>query len=238
LEKVHANLHYLVKTIVQLKKKGNELQAEQEYQKIGEVSDEIISLLNAIERQVSASQTASSRASNEQEKKRILHERAQILAQKPKRDANGGAAYLSVVLFSLADETYALELGHVREVYTLEDLTPLPCTPPFIIGIINVRGQIFSVVDLKKLFNLPDQERTDLSKAILIEAGGMAFGVLANLILGVQSISLKAIQPPPPTLTGFQAEYVKGITNEPVIILNALKILADERLVVYEEVAG
>ncbi len=83
------------------------------------------------------------------EKARTLKERARALA----REAAGieeDESHLEVVEFMLAHERYALELTHIREVYPLKELTPLPGTPDFVLGIINVRGQILSIVDIKR----------------------------------------------------------------------------------------
>ena len=83
-------------------------------------------------------------------KKEILKARARALA----RESGAGTVVqtIEVIEFLLAYERYAMELDHVREVFPLKEITPLPGTPPFVLGIINVRGQIVSVVDLKKFF--------------------------------------------------------------------------------------
>ncbi len=146
--------------------------------------------------------------------------------------------FVDVVKFRLAHEIYGFELAHIQEVYSVSNLTPVPCTPPFVLGIINVRGQIFSVINLKIFFDLPDEEHAEFNKAIIIQAGHSAFGILADAILGVESIPRRKIQSSLPTLSGIQAEYVKGITNDPLIILDAPKILADPQMIVNEKVAG
>jgi len=96
------------------------------------------------------------------EKRAILKKRAQVLARAPKREDEAGEC-LEVVEFLLAYEQYGIESSYIREVYPLKDLTPLPCTPPFVLGIINVRGQILSVIDLKKIFDLPQKGLTELN---------------------------------------------------------------------------
>ena len=64
----------------------------------------------------------------------------------------------------------------------------MPCTPPFILGIINVRGQILAVIDLKRFFNLPDKGLSDLNKVIILRRGGLEVGLLADAVAGVQAI--------------------------------------------------
>src|SRR5438105_2245634 len=86
--------------------------------------------------------------------KQILHARAQALARAPER-ASATEASLDVLEFRLGKERYAVESRYVREIIPLKTLTPLPCTPSFVAGIVNVRGRIVAVLDLKKFFGLP-----------------------------------------------------------------------------------
>src|SRR5439155_25417175 len=124
----------------------------------------------------------------------------------------------------------------VREVYPLKELTPLPCTPPFVLGIINVRGKILSVIDIKKFFDLPEKGLTDLNKVIIVHADEMELGILADALLGVRAIPLEELQPSLPTLTGIRAEYLKGVTKDRLVILDTEKILSDKGIIVHEEV--
>ena len=174
-------------------------------------------------------------APSPEEQRSILKARARALALEPKQ-ADAGQEFLDMIEFRLASETYGIESRFVREVYPLKDFTPLPGTPPFVLGIVNVRGQIVSVVDLKRFFSLPDRGLGQLNKVIIIRNDRMEFGILADAILGTYSIPLEAIQPPLPTVTGIGAEYLKGVTGECVIILEAERILCDEKIVVHEEV--
>jgi len=168
---------------------------------------------------------------------RILHERALALAAEPARTQTLDES-IEVLEFLLAHEHYAVESSHVREVYPLENLTPLPCTPAFVLGIVNLRGEIVSVIDLRKFFDLPQTGLPDLNKVIVLESGNMVFGILADAILGVRRIPLAEIQPSLPTLTGIREKYLKGITPGRTVVLDAEKLLADEEIVVQEQVGA
>lgn len=185
-----------------------------------------------------------------EEKKKIFKARAKALAREPEQK-EAAEEYVEVIEFLLAQEKYGLESRFVREVYPLRELTPLPGTPPFVLGIVSVRGQIFSVVDLKKFFDLPEKGLTDLNKVIILRseslalgasslsvnsAEGMEFGILADVILGVRSISRAEIQPPLPTLTGIRQEFLKGVTRERLVVLDADKLLSNEDVTVRQEV--
>ena len=167
--------------------------------------------------------------------KRILKARARVIAQEP-ANAEVGLDYIEVVEFVLAYENYAVETRHVREVYPLEHLTALPCTPAFVLGIVNVRGEILSVIDLRKFFDLPEKGLTDLNKVIVLESGHMVFGILADAVIGATRVRVAGIQPSLPTLTGVREAYLKGVTAERTVILDAEKLLADENIIVQEQV--
>ncbi len=168
-------------------------------------------------------------------KEKILRTRAQALAQEQEGRSEAGD-FLEVLEFSLAYERYALETSAVREVYPLRELTPLPGTPPFILGIINLRGQILPVNDLKRFFNLPEKGLSDLNKVIVLHRGRLEVGILADNIVGVRKLPLAEVQAGLPTLEGLSTNYLKGVTADALIILDAEKILADPRLIVHEEV--
>ncbi|MBI1988570.1 MAG: chemotaxis protein CheW [Betaproteobacteria bacterium] len=192
-----------------------------------------------VQRRLEAARAAMERgwAPDAEEAKRILKARARALAREPAKDEADGD-YIEVVEFVLAYEQYAVETRHVREIHPLEHLTPLPCTPAFVLGIVNVRGEILSVIDLRKFFDLPEKGLTDLNKVIVLESGPMVFGILADAVIGAKRIRLAGIQPSLPTLTGVREAYLKGVTAERTVILDAEKLLADETIVVQEQVEG
>ena len=174
---------------------------------------------------------------NAKEKQRIFKARARALARETAREEAPGDR-LEILEFSLAYERYGLETAFVREVYPLKELTPLPCTPAFVAGIINLRGQILAVIDLKRFFNLPEKGLSDLNKVIILRRGALEVGLLADAVTGVSTVPLAELQSSLPTLEGLDPDYLKGLTREALIILDAGKILADPRLIVHEEVGS
>jgi purine-binding chemotaxis protein CheW len=169
------------------------------------------------------------------EAERILRARAKALATSTRQSTNAGAM-LELLEFRLASERYALETRHVQDVHPLRDLTPLPCTPAFVLGIVNVRGRILPVLDLKKFFDLPEHGLTDLHRIILVRGNDLEFGLLADVIVGVRRVAADSLQPSLPTLTGIRAEYLKGIGEDRLVVLDVERILADPKLIVHEEV--
>lgn len=165
--------------------------------------------------------------------KDILRARARTLARRVITE-DTSHHYVDALYFTLAGETYALPVEFLEDVFILRDITPVPCTPPFVMGIVAIRGQIFSIINLKTLFEMPSRAGTPLRMVLLLAHNAMTFGIAVDGILGVQSLAVDMLQPPPSTLVGFRADYVQGVTGDTVIVLDGYKMLTDSRLVVQE----
>lgn len=170
-----------------------------------------------------------------QQERDVLRARAKVLAREPQPPPPDGLR-VDIVEFQVAQERYGIELGGVREVYPLRDLTPIPGTPPYVLGVISVRGEILSVIDLRRFFDLPQGGLTDLNRVIIVRSREMELGILADAVLGIRTIFRREIQPALPTLTGIRAEYLMGVTGDRLVILNTERMLSDRRLIVHEEV--
>jgi purine-binding chemotaxis protein CheW len=170
------------------------------------------------------------------EAEQILRRRAQALARTPPPPSSD--TMLELLQFGLASERYAVECRFVQEVHPLRDLTPLPCTPAFIAGIVNVRGRVLPVLDLKKFFGLPERGLTDLHRTIVVRGHDLEVGLLADVIIGISSVPAESLQPSLPTLTGIRAEYLKGVTEQSLVVLSVDRILLDPKIIVHEEVDG
>jgi purine-binding chemotaxis protein CheW len=183
-----------------------------------------------VRRRLEDSQAAAERALNPSvgEKERILRARAVELGREPTQEKKEES--LKVVTFLLAYETYAIETRWVREIFPLRELTPLPWNPPFVAGIVNLRGKILPVIDIKKLFDLPEKGLPDLNKVLVIYSGELELGILADQVLDMRSVPLSMIQSSLPTLTGIRGEYLKGVTAERLVILDAGRVLTNSRL--------
>jgi purine-binding chemotaxis protein CheW len=164
----------------------------------------------------------------------VLKARAKVLAQ-PLANDKEAVATLEVLAFRLAHERYAVEQAYAREVCPLKELTPLPGTPAFYAGIVNVRGQVLPVLDIKKFFDLPESGITDLHVIVVVHSGEIELGILADAVDGMRSVPLTSIQPSLPTLTGIREQYLKGVTADQRVILDVPKILADPKLIVNED---
>jgi len=167
--------------------------------------------------------------------KRILRERAQALA-KPLEEAPTAIEVLELLVFSLDGERYGIETAHVLEVVPLRELTPVPGTPSFVLGVINYRGRILPVLDLRRLFDLAGQGMTEGSRVVAVEAGGMTFGIFADAVAGTIRVGTDEVAPPPVTLTGDRQAFIQGITGEMVAVLDLKALVRHPRIMVNEEV--
>ncbi len=163
----------------------------------------------------------------------ILEMRARTAAR---RDEPAGTAdTLEIVAFQLGQERYGVESRAVREVCPLVELTPLPGTPGFVLGIMNLHGGVLSVIDLGKLFELPARGLGELDRAVVISNGIMEFGLLAHAIIGVQAVPRSALQPPLPTMTRRYGSYLLGIAPDRLAVLDAQRLLESDEVVVRAE---
>ena len=169
-----------------------------------------------------------------EEARRVLEARARAAARPPGKPDD--AERLDVLAFSLAGETYGVETRHVREVCQLKDLTAVPCTPPFVAGVMNLRGQILAIVDLRTFFDLPAKGLTDLNRVIVLKGGDNELGLLADSVDGLRSVTASGLQEGLPTLTGIRERFLKGVTGQMLAVLDGGQLLADAGLKVNEQV--
>lgn len=165
----------------------------------------------------------------------ILKARAAALAAPPGTEADK-ATLLDCLEFVLSGESYAIDVSYIAQTVPLSDFTPLFCTPPFVLGITNIRGRILSIVDLRRFFELPEVGLSDLNRVIVVSDGKMEFGILADSIVGTVAVPLNDLNPPPDALTGIREEFLVGVSAGRLALLDIGKILSDRRIVVHEEV--
>jgi purine-binding chemotaxis protein CheW len=164
----------------------------------------------------------------------ILEERARKEAQSPAAPAAAGAV-LEAVVFSLGNEKYALETRFVREVVRLGDYTPLPGSPSFLLGVLNLRGEILAVMDLRSFFGIAEQAQTDFSRVLVLGTERAEFGLLADAAQEVCRLRQDEVLEPPGSVVGAGREYVRGVTREALVFLDGAVLLHDRRLFIDQD---
>ncbi len=180
-----------------------------------------------------SAQSSVQKAASSDKIKAVLAERARALLKST--EAQTGET-MQVVAFSLANETYGIATEFVKEVQPLRNVTPVPCTPDFVVGVVNVRGSIYSVMDIRNFFGAPKKEITDLTKVILVDAAGLEVGIVADDVSGATSIAVSEIKPPLAAQSAAKDEFIQGVTPKMLIILNLEALLRDSRIIVRQEV--
>jgi len=119
-------------------------------------------------------------------------------------------SYFQLVLVLLDDKVYGIRILAVREILKWRKITWLPCVPTYILGVISVRGDIQSVVNLKNLLQLGNSEITEHSRIILIESGELIAGLLVDEMIDIVNIPESAIFPFTETGMGIVQRYIEG----------------------------
>jgi purine-binding chemotaxis protein CheW len=167
----------------------------------------------------------------------VLEERARKLAQTQQEAST--AEGLLVVAFHLANERFAVEARYVREVLRLSGgCTPLPGAPPFVHGILNLRGEILDVLDLRPLLGLaapispvPAREQT-AARVIVLGVDRAELGLLVDAADEVTKLLESDVHATPESITGPGREYLRGVTAQAVSLVDGAVLLRDDRLFV------
>jgi purine-binding chemotaxis protein CheW len=166
----------------------------------------------------------------------ILAGRAAKLAD-PGSSSDEISVTISCLRFIIAKENYAIDMNRVTGAHPLVELTRIPCAPAFVKGILRVRGRIVSAIDLREFFGLPSVGITDLKKVIILSNEGMEVGILVDAVTGAAEIPLDDLQPANGSLTAINDLFLRGITRDRMVVINAEALLSHESLLVNEEVA-
>lgn len=161
--------------------------------------------------------------------KAILDERARQLARVPA--ANTSAAdQMEVTVFRLASETYAMETVYIRTVIRPPTIARVPDVPPFLLGVINLRGEVLGVVDLRSLLRVEQPVITEKSRILILGDERPEFGVLVDAVDEVTNLHIDQILKPPGSLSSVGRDYIRGVTSNALIVIDGGLLLRDERL--------
>ncbi len=173
--------------------------------------------------------TAADGALTPEQARAVLDERARALARVPERPPALGDI-LEVVCFTLANERYALETRYVREVVTRVVVARVPGAPDFLAGVINLRGEIVAIMDLRPLFHLPATASAEAGRVLVLGGERLEFGILADAVEEVTTLRADAILEPPGAVTGPSRPLLRGVTAEARVVLDGAALLGDPRL--------
>lgn len=140
---------------------------------------------------------------------------------------------LQLVTFVVGSEEFAIPILSVQEINRMMQITRVPQSPPFIEGVINLRGKIIPVMDLRKRFGDDALEDTSDSRIIVIEVATRVIGFTVDRVNEVLRIDAGIVEPPPSMVSGVDSDYVQGVgklDDRLLILLNLDRLFSDEDL--------
>lgn len=177
-------------------------------------------------------QAASEQLSPERAKQ-VMDERAGALAHVPDQIPDSSEV-LEIMTFPMGKEHFAIETRFVREVYRAGDITPLPDAPDFVVGLTNLRGEVMAVMNLRQMFHITAPAGEKRSQLVVLGKDRPEFGILVDDVFEVITVRLEDVLDPPGSVTGACREYLRGVTDSALLVLDGDALLNDDRLVIDE----
>ncbi|MGI6667556.1 MAG: chemotaxis protein CheW [Bacillota bacterium] len=144
------------------------------------------------------------------------------------RSPSGGER--QIVAFSLGQETYGVDIASVREIIPVQKIVPVPRAPDFVEGIINLRGRVVPVLDLRKQFGFEERKDDPTQRIMLVEVGQEGIGVIVDSVSSVLRIAEDSIEEAATVVVGDEIEYIEGIAKvgtELIVLLDLTRIISD-----------
>jgi purine-binding chemotaxis protein CheW len=151
-----------------------------------------------------------------------------------------GSEERQLVVFQLGAELYGVEISRVHEIIRLQAVTRIPHSPPFVEGVINLRGKVISVINLRRRFGLPAADDTRAGRIVVVDINDQVIGMVVDGVSEVLRVNTATIEPPSPAVAGIDSEYLQGIVKLPerlVILLDLDRVLSREERRALEEAA-
>ncbi len=136
---------------------------------------------------------------------------------------------IQLVVFDLASENYGVDIDDVREIIRMQNITKVPGAHMFVEGVINLRGRVVPVVDLRKRLSLDAGSQTQDSRIVVVDINGQDVGVIVDAVTEVSRIDVTSIEPPSSMITSSDSDYLRGIAkleDRMIILLDLNKVLA------------
>lgn len=144
--------------------------------------------------------------------------------------ADSSAGELQLVIFQLGNEEYGMDISQVREIIRVGAVTRIPQSPEHVDGLINLRGQITSIINLRRKLGMETRPSDDNSRIIIVDSGGSLVGILVDYVAEVKSLSMTQVDPVPDALSSVAEEkFVIGVgklTERLLILIDPQKLVA------------
>ena len=172
----------------------------------------------------------------DEEGQRILEERARALARPLGSEEEEEEDVTALVVLVLGPERYGVDIRRVRETRPLEAFSPVPGTPEFWVGLVNVRGTLYPLLDLRRYLGLPDEDVVEgPKKLVLVDGMRFTVGLIVDDALGVRRVPTREIGPALPGGTDTGRQVTSGVTRDLLAVLDVDALITDPRLTAREE---
>lgn len=146
-------------------------------------------------------------------------------------EGSGNDQIIQLVTFRLKDETYGINVMHVQEVLRISEIAPVPGAPDYVLGIINLRGNVVTVIDTRSRFGLPSGDVTETSRIVIIEGDKQVVGILVDAVSEVVELTESQIDSAPNVGNEESSRYIQGIatvSDNLLIVVDLHKLLTDD----------
>ena len=120
---------------------------------------------------------------------------------------------LQLVSFNIGTEEFGVDILKVQEINRMVEITKVPQAPHYVEGVINLRGKVIPIVDLRKRFSLELKEHDKNTRIVVVDIGGNIMGLVVDAVSEVLRLPANTIEPPPEIVTGINSEYIKGVAK-------------------------
>ena len=137
---------------------------------------------------------------------------------------------LQLVTFSLANEEYAVDILNVQEINRITEITKVPNAPEFVEGVVNLRGKVIPVINLRNKFGLPGKEPHNTTRIIIMDIQGVTNGLIVDSVSEVLRIPSDIVEPSPPVASNVSSMFIKGIAkfeNRLIILIDIDQLMGD-----------
>lgn len=144
-----------------------------------------------------------------------------------------------LVSFNLGKEEFAVDILKIQEINRIVEITKVPKSPDFVEGVINLRGKVIPIVDLRKRFGLPSSENTKDTRIVVVDIAHKVIGLVVDAVSEVLRLPAETVEPAPPMVAGIDSEYIDGVgklEDRLLILLDLNKILTEDERGVLEKV--
>jgi|GEM_PF-178044 len=151
-------------------------------------------------------------------------------ALKRNEAGDSGEELIQLVGFCLGDEEFGVDINEVHEINRSIEITPVPRTPDFVEGVINLRGKVIPVINMRIRFQLPGIEKNNQTRIVIVEVDSKIVGMLVDSVTEVLRISSNTIEPPPDILSGIDTDNIRGVAkleNRLLILLDLSRVLSN-----------